>query len=98
MAAPNLSTGGIYASAVTRTQKKAGLEEPRLRYWPREAHTITVQEGLLNISRHWRRGTMRNANAQRANSMVRVGASQQPPGPHVSHAEIGGRCVALANG
>jgi hypothetical protein len=34
---------------------------------------------------------MRNANAQRPNSMVRVSALQQPPGPHVSHAEIGGR-------
>ena len=39
---------------------------------------------------------MRNANAQRANTMIRVGALQQPPAPHVSHAEIGGRCVALA--
>jgi len=34
---------------------------------------------------------MRNANAQRANTMVRVGALQQPPASHVSHAEIGGR-------
>jgi hypothetical protein len=33
---------------------------------------------------------MRNANAQRENSMVRVSALQQPPAPHVSHAEIGG--------
>jgi hypothetical protein len=33
---------------------------------------------------------MRNANAQCRNSMVRVGTLQQPPGPHVSHAEIGG--------
>jgi len=33
---------------------------------------------------------MRNANAQGTNSMVRVSALQQPPGPHVSHAEIGG--------
>jgi hypothetical protein len=33
---------------------------------------------------------MRNANAQRGNSMVRVSVLQQPPGPHVSHAEIGG--------
>ena len=33
---------------------------------------------------------MRNANAQRENSMVRVGALQQPPAPHVRHAEIGG--------
>jgi hypothetical protein len=70
--------------------KKAGLEEPGLRYWPREADTITFQEGLLNISRHWRRGTMRNANAQRRSIMIRVGALQQPLRPHVSHAEIGG--------
>jgi hypothetical protein len=33
---------------------------------------------------------MRNANAQCAGIMIRVGALQQPPGPHVSHAEIGG--------
>ena len=33
---------------------------------------------------------MRNANAQRANIMIRVGALQQPLKPHVSHAEIGG--------
>ena len=33
---------------------------------------------------------MRNANAQRKNSMVRVGALRQPFTPHVSHAETGG--------
>jgi hypothetical protein len=33
---------------------------------------------------------MRNANSQRANSMILVCASVQPPSPHVSHAEIGG--------
>jgi hypothetical protein len=33
---------------------------------------------------------MRNANSQRANIIVRPGVLQQPPGPHVSHAEIGG--------
>ena len=40
---------------------------------------------------------MRNANAQRGNIMVRVSASQQPPGPHVSHAENqdGQRCALL---
>src|SRR5258708_1526655 len=32
---------------------------------------------------------MRNANSQRANSMIPVCASVQPPCPHVSHAEIG---------
>jgi len=34
---------------------------------------------------------MRNANAQCGSSMVRVSTLQQPPAPHVSHAEIGGR-------
>ena len=33
---------------------------------------------------------MRNANAQRRNTMIRVGALQQPSAPHVSHAETGG--------
>ena len=33
---------------------------------------------------------MRNANAQRVITMIRVGALRQPPGSHVSHAEIGG--------
>jgi hypothetical protein len=32
---------------------------------------------------------MRNANSQRANSMIPVSALHQPPSPHVSHAEIG---------
>jgi hypothetical protein len=32
---------------------------------------------------------MRDANAQRGNTMIRVDALQQPPMPHVSHAEIG---------
>ncbi len=30
---------------------------------------------------------MRNANAQRVNIMVPASAMQQPPAPHVSHAE-----------
>jgi hypothetical protein len=33
---------------------------------------------------------MRNANAQRPSTMIRVSALQQAPEPHVSHAEIGG--------
>jgi hypothetical protein len=33
---------------------------------------------------------MRNANAQCGNIMIRLGGLQQPLGPHVSHAEIGG--------
>jgi hypothetical protein len=40
---------------------------------------------------------MRNANTQLENIMIRVGAVQQPPGPHVSHAEIGGwQCAQSA--
>jgi hypothetical protein len=40
---------------------------------------------------------MRNANAQGGDIMIRVGALQQPPGPHVSHAENqdGQRCALL---
>ena len=33
---------------------------------------------------------MRNANAQRRDTMIPVGALQQPSTPHVSHAGIGG--------
>ena len=33
---------------------------------------------------------MRNANSQCRDIMIRVGAPQQPPKSHVSHAEIGG--------
>ena len=33
---------------------------------------------------------MRNANTQRKDTMILVDALQQPPEPHVSHAEIGG--------
>jgi hypothetical protein len=33
---------------------------------------------------------MRNANAQRANTMIPSSALRQPLRPHVSHAEIGG--------
>ena len=71
-------------------QKKAGLEEPGLRYWPREADTITFQEGLLSARATGGGGQMRNANAQRGNIMVPASALRQAPGPHVRHAEIGG--------
>ena len=37
---------------------------------------------------------MRNANSQCADIMVRLGAPQQPPASHVSHAETGGRVVS----
>ncbi len=80
----------LRAGCRTFHEKKAGLEEPGLRYWPREADTITFQEGLLNSRAAGGGGQMRNANAQRRNTMVRVGALQQPSAPHVSHAEIAG--------
>ena len=32
---------------------------------------------------------MRNATAQRASTMIPIGAMQQPSKPHVSHAETG---------
>src|SRR3981081_3764659 len=84
----------VNASAVcTRddisAQKKAGLEKPGLRYWPREADTITFQEGLLSFRATGGGGHMRNANAQRRSSMGRVYALQQPSTPHVSHAGSG---------
>jgi hypothetical protein len=36
---------------------------------------------------------MRNANAQRTNIMIPVGALQQPPTPHVSHARSGAAAI-----
>jgi hypothetical protein len=33
---------------------------------------------------------MRDANAQRTNTMIPIGATHQPSEPHVSHAETGG--------
>ena len=71
-------------------EKKPGPREPGLRYWPREADTITFQEGLLSFRATGGGGTIRNANAQRPNTMIRVGALRQPRAPHVSHAETGG--------
>ena len=35
--------------SVNAQQKKPGSKEPGSRYWPREADTITFQEGLLNF-------------------------------------------------
>src|SRR6187399_685085 len=74
------------------TEKKPGSNEPGLRYWPREADTITFQEGLLSARATGGGGQMRNTNAQRKDIMIRVSALQQLPKSHVSHAEIGGRC------
>src|SRR3954465_14603293 len=73
----------------SRAQKKAGLKEPGLRYWPREADTITFQEGLLNVRATGGGGHMRSATVQRASTMIPIGALQQAPEPHVSHAESG---------
>ncbi|MBM7485325.1 hypothetical protein ABIB75_006026 [Bradyrhizobium sp. GM2.2] len=50
-------------------KKKPGSIEPGLRYWPREADTITFQEGLLNSRATGGGGQMRNAKAQRRNIM-----------------------------
>jgi hypothetical protein len=73
-------------------KKKPGSNEPGLRYWPREADTITFQEGLLSARATGGGGQM-NTNAQREDIMIRVSASQQPPKSHVRHAEIGGRFI-----
>ena len=70
-------------------RKKAGPKEPGLRYWPREADTITFQEGLLNCRATGGGGHMRDATAQRANTMILIRAMQQPPEPHVRHAKTG---------
>jgi hypothetical protein len=71
-------------------KKKPGSKEPGLRQWPREADTITFQEGLLSVRATGGGGQMRNAIAQRENIMVRASTAQQPPGKHVSHAETEG--------
>ena len=70
-------------------KKKPDSQEPGLRYWPREADTITFQEGLLNFRATGGGGHMRDATAQRLNTMIPIGAMQQPPEPHVRHAERG---------
>ena len=73
-----------------QTKKKPGSREPGLRYWPREADTITFQEGLLSTRATGGGGHMRDAFAQRINTMIPIAALHQPPEPHVSHAETGG--------
>src|SRR5947199_10121794 len=67
-------------------RKKAGPKEPGLRYWPREADTITFQEGLLNCRATGGGGHMRDATAQRSSTMILISAVRQPSEPHVSHA------------
>ena len=65
---PQPVNGGHFSPRAL-VQKKAGLEEPGLRYWPREADTITFQEGLLNVRATGGGGQMRNAKAQRPTTM-----------------------------
>jgi hypothetical protein len=72
-----------------RTKKKPGPKEPGLRYWPREADTITFQEGLLNCRATGGGGHMRDATAQRLSTMILISAVRQPSEPHVSHAVSG---------
>src|SRR5947207_10967471 len=73
-----------------RQEKKPGSREPGLRYWPREADTITFQEGLLSSRATGGGGHMRDAFAQRPSTMILIGALHQPSEPHVRHAETGG--------
>src|SRR5437763_2663885 len=70
-------------------KKKPGSKEPGLRYWPREADTITFQEGLLSARATGGGGHMRDTIAQRVGSMIPIGALRKPSKPHVSHAETG---------
>jgi hypothetical protein len=72
------------------SEKKPGSQEPGLRYWPREADTITFQEGLLSTRATGGGGHMRDANAQRPITMIPIDGMQQPPEPHVRHAESEG--------
>jgi hypothetical protein len=78
------------ANSKKTQEKKPGSEEPGLRYWPREADTITFQEGLLNTRAAGGGGQMRNPNVQRVAIMIRVRALRQPFTPHVRHAGSAG--------
>jgi hypothetical protein len=71
------------------TKKKPGPREPGLRYWPREADTITFQEGLLNRRATGGGGHMRDTTAQRLSTMILISGVRQPSEPHVSHAVSG---------
>src|SRR3954464_3718053 len=68
-------------------KKKPGSSEPGLRYWPREADTITFQEGLLSFRTAGGGGHMCDADAQRENTMIPIRALHQPSEPHVRHAK-----------
>ena len=87
----------VATQAKKSCEKKPGSYEPGLRYWPREADTITFQEGLLSSRATGGGGQMRNANAQRKSIMIRARATRQPAEPHVSHAQNqdGQRCALL---
>ena len=73
-----------------REEKKPGSKEPGLRYWPREADTITFQEGFLSARATGGGGHMRDAFAQRPGTMILIRALHQPSEPHVRHAETEG--------
>src|ERR1700749_5101132 len=83
------------------TPKKSRARESPAQVWPREADTITFQEGLLNARVTGGGGQMGNANAQRVNIIVLRSAMHQPPREHVSHAlagtanQDGQRCALL---
>ena len=69
-----------------RPDEKKPDPKARLRYWPREADTITFQEGLLNRHVTGGGGHMRDATAQRLSTMILISAVQQPSRQHVRHA------------
>jgi hypothetical protein len=71
---------------MTTDVKKSRARKPGSRYWPREADTITFQEGLLNHRVTGGGGHMRDAITQRLSTMILISALQQPPKPHVRHA------------
>ena len=75
-------------------KKKPDSKESGLRYWPREADTITFQEGLLSVRVTGGGGQKRNPNAQHPIIMIRVDVLQQASPPHVSHAETAGSGTA----
>jgi hypothetical protein len=84
-----MSIGGLIRGG---QEKKPGPREPGLRYWPREADTITFQEGLLNRRVTGGGGHMRDTTDQRLSTMILIGGLQQPPRQHVRHA-VGGASI-----
>src|SRR4051812_28285752 len=88
-AARRAAAPGGLCCVPSRRKKKPGPREPGLRYWPREADTITFQEGLLNHRATGGGGHMRDAIDQRSSTMILISAVRQPSEPHVSHAVSG---------